>query len=70
MKSQEELSALRVEYENVNKKLAELTEAELKEVVGGASGSVDSLRITSGEVFIDPDEINQKAAYEANYIKK
>ena len=35
MKSQEELNALKEEVENVNKKLAELTEEELTQVTGG-----------------------------------
>lgn len=35
MKTKEELNALREEVEVMNKKLAELTEEELKEVVGG-----------------------------------
>ena len=45
MKTKEELNALKEEFETLNAKLAELTEDELKEVVGGASGSVDSLRL-------------------------
>ena len=35
MKTKEELNALKEEVENVNKKLAELTEEELKQVIGG-----------------------------------
>lgn len=35
MKTQEELSALKEEYENLNKKFAELNEEELKQVTGG-----------------------------------
>ena len=35
MKTQEELNALREEVEALNKKLAELTEEELKQVTGG-----------------------------------
>lgn len=35
MKTKEELSALKEEFEAINKKLAELTEDELKAVVGG-----------------------------------
>ena len=35
MKTKEELSAIKVEVENLNKKLAELSEEELKQVVGG-----------------------------------
>lgn len=35
MKTKEELQELKTEYEALNKKLAELTEDELKQVVGG-----------------------------------
>ena len=35
MKTAEELNALKEEVENLNKKLAELTEEELKHVTGG-----------------------------------
>lgn len=35
MKTKEELQALKDKAENLNKKLAELTEEELKQVVGG-----------------------------------
>ena len=35
MKSKEELTALKEEVETLNKKLAELTEEELKQVAGG-----------------------------------
>ena len=37
MKTKEELNALKNEVEELNKKLAELTEDELKSVTGGAS---------------------------------
>ena len=37
MKTKEELNALKKEVETLNKKLAELTEDELKSVTGGAS---------------------------------
>ena len=36
MKTKEELNALKNEVETLNKKLAELTEDELKSVTGGA----------------------------------
>ena len=36
MKTKEELNALKEEVESLNKKLAELTEEELAQVVGGA----------------------------------
>ncbi len=68
MKTKEELNALKEEVETLNKKLAELNEEELAQVVGGASGCVDSLRGTGGFDVIYPDELNQKAAYKHNYI--
>ena len=37
MKSKEELDALKEEVDNLNKKLAELSEDELKEVAGGVT---------------------------------
>ena len=37
MKTQEELNALKEEVETLNKKLAELTDEELAQVVGGAA---------------------------------
>lgn len=39
MKTKEELNALKEETENLNKKLAELSEDELKQVSGGVSES-------------------------------
>lgn len=38
MKTQEELIALKEHVETLNKKLAELSEDELKQVTGGTSG--------------------------------
>ena len=35
MKTREELNAIREEYENLNRKLRELTEEELEQVAGG-----------------------------------
>ena len=40
MKTKEELNALKEEVENVNKKLAELTDEELAQVSGGVAHSV------------------------------
>ena len=48
MKTKEELNALKEEVETLNSKLAELTDDELKEVVGGAG---------------DPDEYNSYYTY-------
>ena len=36
MKTKEELNELKIEYESLNRKLAELTEEELELVTGGA----------------------------------
>ena len=36
MKTKEELNVLKKEYEEVNRKLAELSEDELKDIFGGA----------------------------------
>ena len=41
MKTKEELNALKEEVETLNKKLAELTEDELAQVVGGAKWEFD-----------------------------
>ena len=38
MKTKEELTVLKEEYETMSKKLAELTEDELAEVTGGVTG--------------------------------
>ena len=52
MKTKEELNALKAEVETLNKKLAELTEEELKLVTGGCVGSKyrmgTSLPLTTG----------------------
>ena len=44
MKTKEELNTLKKEVEALNTKLSELSEEELAQIVGGASGCVDSLR--------------------------
>ena len=49
MKTKEELSALKAEVETLNKKLAELSEDELKLVVGG----IAHFEQTSGSLVID-----------------
>ena len=40
MKTKEELNALKEEFENLNKKLNELSEEELSQVSGGIAGIV------------------------------
>ena len=59
MKTKEELNALKEEVETLNKKLAELSEDELKDVAGGA-GSFDDLDEflgwrTAGRTGIGPE---------------
>lgn len=46
MKTKEELDALREELETLSKKLAELTEEELKQVAGGCPGTFGSPILT------------------------
>lgn len=48
MKTKEELNALKNEVENLNKKLAELTDEELTQVCGGTD--TESLRISGKPV--------------------
>ncbi len=50
MKTKEELNALRNEVESVNKKLAELTEEELEQVIGGDSATLDVAREVAQEI--------------------
>lgn len=40
MKTKEELDALKKDIETLNKKLAELTDEELKQVIGGVTGEI------------------------------
>ena len=44
MKTQEELNALKEEVAVLNAKLAELTEDELAQVVGGGEGTIKTIR--------------------------
>ena len=52
MKTKEELSALKEELENMNKKLAELSEDELNEVASGAN---------SCDILMDEDMAEEAA---------
>ncbi len=56
MKTKEELNALKEEVENLNKKLAELTEEELAQVSGGSEPGNEShgIKPPSGEIAIFP----------------
>ena len=48
MKTKEELNALKGEYETMNKKLAELTEEELEQVIGGVADELSFPFSTGG----------------------
>lgn len=62
MKSPEELKALKEEVENMNKKLAELTEDELSQVSGGRSGS-----LPGGKFIFSAYDTPQVGRYYASY---
>ncbi len=52
MKTKEELNELKKEYENVKSKLSELSEDELKEVVGGVGGDPIDIEVyTNWEIL-------------------
>ena len=55
MKTKEELNALKNEVETLNNKLAELTEDELTQVIGGVGGNGVILVATEGS---DPEKSN------------
>ena len=55
MKTKEELNALKNEVETLNNKLAELTEDELTQVIGGVGGNGVILVATEGS---DPEKGN------------
>ena len=56
MKTPEELNALKEEVETLNKKLAELTDEELAQVSGGATGTVKAFNNENGFGFIQPED--------------
>ena len=51
MKTKEELNALKEEVETVRRKLAELTEEELEQVVGGGSATLDVAQEVAQAIF-------------------
>ena len=51
MKTIEELNTLKNEVETLNKKLAELTEEELEQVVGGGSATLDVAQEVAQTIF-------------------
>ncbi len=63
MKTKEELNALKTEVEALNKKLAELTEEELKEVVGGFEVP------GGGDKFFDP-HVYTNGVVDKDYFKQ
>ena len=50
MKTEEELNALKEEVESMNKKLADLTDEELKQVSGGAYEGGDTCFLCGGKL--------------------
>ena len=62
MKTKEELNALKEEVEALNKKLAELTEDELKQVVGGQDSGEMGAFIRTSSLFIGMTSVNKKTA--------
>ena len=56
MKTKEELNALKAEVETLSKKLHELTEEELKQVVGGRKNDVNPTRAPSEVIVADKQD--------------
>ena len=54
-KTQEELNAIKEDVETLNNKLNELTEEELAQVTGGATGQVVFFNSEKGFGFIEPE---------------
>ena len=63
MKTKEELNALKKEVEAVGEKLRELTDEELKQVVGGGTGSEWSQDISLAELRDIRFEIGYKLGH-------
>ena len=55
MKTKEELNQIKEEYVELNKKLAELSEEELKQVTGGTIGRMDNVFESSGDVQLEKE---------------
>ena len=57
MKTKEELTALKEEVETLNNKLAELSDEELAQVIGGVSGTEECVKnVKKGMPLIEQDE--------------
>ena len=57
MKTKEELNKIKEEVEAVNEKLQELTEEELEQVTGGATGSLKHFSGEKGFGFIGSERV-------------
>ena len=68
MKTQEELNQLKQEYQELNAKLQELSEEELKEVIGGINFNIPTNNKQQYEfsMYDDPNFSVEKQ----NFIKK
>ena len=61
MKTKEELNALKEEFENLNKKLNELSEEELEKVSGGKTNTVGVIPIIFAQTIMQmPLQIEPK----------
>ena len=63
MKTKEELIALKEEFETLNKKLHELTDEELAQVSGGATGGVKPFSGEKDFGFIDSEQVRITTNY-------
>ena len=70
MKTQEELNAIKEDIEYLNKKLAELTEEELAQVTGGATGDLKPYSIEKGFGFIESQTYRRGSDKNAKVIFK
>ena len=70
MKTKEELNAIKEEVETLNKKLAELTEDELAQVTGGATGGLKPFSREKGFGFIESQTYGRGSDKNAKVILK
>ena len=70
MKTKEELNALKEEVEIVSKKLHELTEEELAQVIGGATGDLKPFSSEKGFGFIESETYRRGSDMNAKVILK
>ena len=69
-KTQEELNAIKEDVESLNKKLAELTEEELVQVIGGATGGLKPFSGEKGFGFIESQTYEKGSDKNAKVILK